>query len=585
MTLPRDSRFYLKPKYDTSRALIIGIDKYKSAAPLSYAVSDAEAIREVLVDRFNFLQENIIYLENAGATRANISKSFLSLCGDRCELDDRIVVFFAGHGMTTAGSRGDVGFLVPHDADLKDYSTLVRWDEFTRNADLIKAKHILFIMDCCYSGLALTRQLQPGSTRFLRDMLRRFSRQVITAGKADEVVADSGGPIPNHSVFTGHLIEGLLGGAATDQGVITGNSLMAYVYQKVATDKNSSQTPHFGQIEGDGDIIILAPSLFTEPLSDKKEDDQLVEVPFVEEAHTRDSIQAKVTRIKRLLAANSSTIELHDFMIEEVKRFLSESSQDHFRVQGPFSTEEFLDRISKYEAAVSDLCILIACVSYWAAPQHRQILQKTLARSADRVEGQSGLTVWLSLRWYPILLEIYCGGIAAIEGQRYDSLANIFLTKVNAFEYSTKHETLAEVVTQGMLDLNRMNVFKQIPGHENQYTPLSEYLFKLLQPRLDDALFVGRTYEASFDEFEVFFALVIADSHKQTRDYVWGPVGRFGWKESGNENGPLARVVRSARKEGADWPPLRAGLFGGDPARFLAVAEEYVGIVKKLGWW
>jgi hypothetical protein len=34
-------------------------------------------------------------------------------------------------------------------------SGLIRWDELTRNADLITAKHMLFVMDACYGGLAL----------------------------------------------------------------------------------------------------------------------------------------------------------------------------------------------------------------------------------------------------------------------------------------------------------------------------------------------------------------------------------------------------------------------------------------------
>lgn len=69
-----------------------------------------------------------------------------------------------------------------------------------------------------------------GSSRFVKDMLQRLSRQVISSGKADEVVADGGDPLAGHSIFTGHLLEGLSGKAETGQGIITGNSLMAYVY-------------------------------------------------------------------------------------------------------------------------------------------------------------------------------------------------------------------------------------------------------------------------------------------------------------------------------------------------------------------
>jgi len=90
-------------------------------------------------------------------------------------------------------------------------------------------------------------------------MIQRRSRQVITAGKADEVVADGGGPAGGNSIFTGHLIAGLRGGAANESGVITASDLMSYAYQKVSRDAMSRQTPHFGHIDGDGEFILLTP--------------------------------------------------------------------------------------------------------------------------------------------------------------------------------------------------------------------------------------------------------------------------------------------------------------------------------------
>jgi len=192
----RDIRFLLKTHYANSRALIIGIDKYASASPLSYAVSDASEVRGILTEELGFPATNITYLTDAEATRDRILRAYLRFAADDIDIDERLLVFFAGHGYTRTGSRGEIGYLVPFDADLSDLATLIRWDDLTRNAELIRAKHILFIMDACYGGLALTRHLQPGSTRFLKDMMLRHSRQVLTAGKADEVVADSGGPIP-----------------------------------------------------------------------------------------------------------------------------------------------------------------------------------------------------------------------------------------------------------------------------------------------------------------------------------------------------------------------------------------------------
>ena len=414
----RDIRFLLKAHYSTSRALIVGINEYQTVSPLSYAVSDAKAIREILVDELDFPKGNVVCLFDEDATKTAIMHAYLRLAEDDVEIDERIIVFFAGHGHTTTGIRGEVGFLVPVDADLNDLSTLVRWDELTGNSELIRAKHMMLIMDACYGGLALTRSAPPGSTRFLKDMLLRYSRQVLTAGKADEVVSDSGGPVPDHSVFTGHLIQGLRGGAIGENGVLTASGLMSYVYGKVSTDKNSRQTPHYGHFDGDGDLILIAPQLDELTLDDNQYLDTLIVVPVVEAEPTPATTQVKIDRVKSVLAADASSIELHDFVMDEVRRLLAGTGEDYFATRGQFTDEELLDRIAKYEAVVGDLCIMLACIAYWARPTHRDVLSKALSRSVDRLESQGGLTIWLGLRWYPIILETYCSGIgpSKVEG-------------------------------------------------------------------------------------------------------------------------------------------------------------------------
>jgi len=118
-------------------------------------------------------------------------------------LDSRLLVFFAGHGETKTGANGEVGFLVPHDGDVTNLSTLLRWDDLVRNADLIHAKHIFFVMDACYGGLVFKRSVSAGSVRFLKDMIIRPVRQALTAGKEDELVSDGGGPRPNTQFLPG----------------------------------------------------------------------------------------------------------------------------------------------------------------------------------------------------------------------------------------------------------------------------------------------------------------------------------------------------------------------------------------------
>src|SRR5205085_7845529 len=188
--------------YRNSWALVIGIDAYRHVSPLGFAASDARAIAKLLEDQFAFEPSRISLLLDDDATIEAIRNRFFAYTKEVVEPDDRIIVFFAGHGHTVHGNRGEVGFLVPVDGRPDDFNSLVRWDELTRNADLIPAKHILFLMDACYGGLALVRGPSTGSMRFMGDMLRRHARQVLTAGKADETVADGGGVRPGHSIFT-----------------------------------------------------------------------------------------------------------------------------------------------------------------------------------------------------------------------------------------------------------------------------------------------------------------------------------------------------------------------------------------------
>ncbi|KPQ23667.1 MAG: hypothetical protein HLUCCA13_13025 [Halomonas sp. HL-48] len=580
----RDLKFILQQKYETSRALVIGINSYQKVAPLGYAVNDAKEIGETLVNDLGFDKSNVTYLLDSEATREKILRSFLRFSNDDVKVDDRLFVFFAGHGHTRSGVRGEVGYLVPYDADLEDFSTFIRWDELTRNAELIRAKHILFVMDACYGGLAVYRDMKPGSSRFLRDMYQRFSRQVITAGKANEVVADSGGPLPGHSVFTGHFIEGIRGKAANEYGFITASGLMAYVYSKVANDINSAQTPHYGQFDGDGDFIISAPDSGSESEDGTTDNDDLITIPYAEEIRDVQTTEEKVEYLKELISSDSLQIKLHDYVIEEVRRFLSSTSEDNFAVNGKFSDEELLERISAYESHTKDLSAIVACLSHWASDNQLNSLSKIISRSCDRLlENQGGLVVWVNLRWYPLLLLVYSAGIAAIERQNYKSLSTIFYTKLGVSIHESNESLFVQKVADSAGEL--ADVFKRVPEHERNFTPMSEYLYKILQPGLDDLFFLGKGYERKFDEFEILFALVTADLNKQNNSYYWGPVGRFGWKGRRMGISPFQKLRSEAAQLKDNWGPIRAGMFGGSYERFEEVAETYQNdILAKLRW-
>ena len=570
-----------EPTYGRSHALVIGIDDYEHAPRLAHARNDAEALARVLLQRFEFTKENVTILTDAGATKREILGVFLKYAqGGNVGNEDRIVVFFAGHGHTVSGRRGETGFLLPVDGDLSDLSTLIRWDELTRNADLISAKHMFFVMDACYGGLALSRNpVSAGSMRFLRDMLRRYSRQVLTAGKADEAVTDANGPRSGHSLFTGHLLDALEGGAATDK-VITASGVMAYVYQKVASDQYSQQTPHYGFFDGDGDFVFAA-----DALNDTGDGEKVTDMPITVigsstvQSTPREALDAT---LKQLLATPGEQIRLDDFASRHVRAAIEATSVESFPVQGVDVTKETLaSRITAYEEAIGSLAIMAVLMGRWCTADQLPILEKVLRRLAESDKGTSGTVSWLKLGWYPTLYLMYSAGVAALSAEKYTTLARILTTPVQAEAHEGSDVSpLVIPVIGGLTEI--VEAFKLLPGHERHHVPRSEHLRTRQQPLLEDLLFLGRAYDTHFDRFEILLALTYAD----VRDSDWGPPGRFAWKHSNRGRGsPYAELMAEAARLGNNWPPTRAGLFGGSTERFVEVAERYKQLLDQLHWW
>lgn len=572
----------LKPEYSSSHALIIGINSYVSAPPLLYAINDARAVAANLENRFLFPSTNITLLLDGDATRGKILSKYLRFAREGCDRDSRLLVFFAGHGFTKTGFSREVGFLVPYDGKVDDLSTLIRWEELTLNAELIPCKHVFFVMDACYGGLAFSRAISAaGAVRFLKDMLIRPVRQALTAGKADEPVLDGGSSRAGHSIFTGYFLDALEGAAQTPEGLLTASGVMSHVYKQVSGDIHSRQTPHYGFLSGDGEFIFLAPQLGAIPPSDTKEQDQLISIPSLEIPMEEGAPSGPVKAVKDYLSDPRYKIRLQDLVFHNVRKLIVETSRERFPIQGvDFSLEKLTERIQSYEDVTKDLRQLLAYIAYWGTEDHRPILGKSLSRVTDHIEPESGLSIWISLRWYPIILLCYTSGIAAIANGNYQNLQTIFSTKVTGRGADQK---LAVAVSNAISGIERESIFKRLPGHERYYAARSEYLFKLLQPELDDELFLGKDYEAVFDRFEVLLALVSATSRKASGPRVWGPVGRFGWKYSTDQN-PLKDVLKEAEQLKEKWEPFKAGLFGIDFEFFWQAATEYSAVISQLGW-
>ena len=120
---PRDLKLAPAKPESASRvprgyALIIGISAYANLdadRQLRYAESDAEAMYRVLISKQGgaFPADNVKLLKGPDATLANIRYYLEEWLPGVAAPDDRVVVYFAGHGFVNAGK----GFLAPADVN------------------------------------------------------------------------------------------------------------------------------------------------------------------------------------------------------------------------------------------------------------------------------------------------------------------------------------------------------------------------------------------------------------------------------------------------------------------------------------
>ena len=287
--------------YDNSWALIIGIDKYENVHKLNYAVDDAESIKDILINSFDFPEENVSLLINEQASKQNIIKSFSTITKN-AKSNDRVVVFFAGHGETMdLPGGGEKGYLIPVEGDANDlYVTSIPMDELKQIALMSKAKHMLYLVDACYGGIAAvgSRGLaQEETPTYLKKVTKFQSRQVITAGGRGEKVIEK--PEWGHSAFTLNLKRGLKEGAAdmNSDGYITANELGMFLTEKVTIDSENQQTPQYGRMTSqEGEFVFV----FNDEVSSNK--------TISNNSDTDEKLDMLLTKLEKLESENEISI-------------------------------------------------------------------------------------------------------------------------------------------------------------------------------------------------------------------------------------------------------------------------------------
>jgi Caspase domain len=206
------------------RALLVGIDKYQHGTGLTGCEADAQAMSNLLQFNENKSPNYDCHLvtntEDSPVTRKALRGYWDDLFGN--DLDDNpddILFYFSGHGTPTKAG----GFLVTYDGE--DGDPGLPMDELLKLADKSKARSILLILDCCYSGHLGNPAILQGSLEN-----RAYLREGITILAASRPT-ESAVEVEGFGVFTKLVLGALSGGAADVRGRVSAASIYAYVEQ------------------------------------------------------------------------------------------------------------------------------------------------------------------------------------------------------------------------------------------------------------------------------------------------------------------------------------------------------------------
>jgi len=206
----------LEKLYDKSWAVLIGIGEFnhKLIPILPSALNDVTRMKEILVKYCDYDDKNIIVITNKNATSRGIRSFFENDFYKKVKADDRVLIFYSGHGTTRQphGRESERGYIATYDADFIgdeiDWTSMLQLDEFVPLvAKNLSSRQLLFMFDCCFSGI-ISQPPEYESQRENRcetDMIKaakeKRSVQIYAGASRDEEILASSGVVPPLSVL------------------------------------------------------------------------------------------------------------------------------------------------------------------------------------------------------------------------------------------------------------------------------------------------------------------------------------------------------------------------------------------------
>lgn len=325
-------------------------------------------------------------------------------------------------------------------------------------------------------------------------------------------------------------------------------------------------------------------------------------------AANRPNILRRLT--KEMLVDPTRRIELDDLVTKEAQRIVKVVTDPQWVATPPTGTED--EQILHLASEAQDLlelttpfCASLEVAAHWGepatlAPWARGI--QSLVHAANRREsGYEGL---LRLRHLPGLVSIMTAALACVANGRWGNLKKLVVDGSVRDPYQHAPLALLEATDpyrpfdradwiSNTLALTATSADSLAGALEDLtqkrtprlYMPVAEWLHTLLRPIFEENLPDNDIYSADFDRMEVVLGVLAQDTasmnHRTgTARSRW--FGRSTWRAAHYNGNPITDLRQELDSEGALWPPLRDGLFGGDADRAKTAIDSYAELFNEL---
>jgi len=156
-----DRPAYRMAEADDRFALVVGVESYPRLPRATYADRDAGAVRDHLL-ALGYPARNVVLLTGQEASRAGLAKNIESWLARNTNENSTVFFYFSGHGAPDPVSGKT--YLLPFDGDpqyLEDTAYPIQ--RLYEKLSALKARRIIAVLDCCFSGAGGRSVIAPGA--------------------------------------------------------------------------------------------------------------------------------------------------------------------------------------------------------------------------------------------------------------------------------------------------------------------------------------------------------------------------------------------------------------------------------------